>query len=169
MLGRRKDHGRGEGSSSPDEVYRNLRSLAIAAATELPAPPPEHPDVSGVVVDIPRDGGFITFVALTDDTTSMYTSSGGGTIGGGVHPDVAAATHALLARLQADLELFPPDDTDADPTDRYVQVTVLTPSGRRRAAIPNPAFWGEEPSGVLPLIVAIHGVISAVRTITPED
>jgi hypothetical protein len=61
----------------------------IPVANDLAPPSAAHPDISGVVVDVPAQGGFATVVGLTDDTTSMYTSTGGGTIGAGKHPDGA--------------------------------------------------------------------------------
>ena len=72
--------------------------------------------MSGHVVDIPARGGFATVVALTDNTTSMYTSVGGGTIGAGAHPNVASVTQALLATAQVYIEGFSmPDDPDLPP------------------------------------------------------
>ena len=38
----------------------------------------------------------MTLVALADGTTSLYFSNGGGMIGGGEHPRVAAATRRLV-------------------------------------------------------------------------
>lgn len=53
-----------------------------------------------MIIDIPAQGGCATLVALTDNTTSLYTSTGGGTIGAGGHATVASATHALLASAE---------------------------------------------------------------------
>jgi hypothetical protein len=82
--------------------YEGLRSTALSAvANGLQSPTDDHPDVSGLVVDIPVQEGFAAVVALTDNTTSMYTSVGGGTIGAGEHQNVASATQALLSSAQA--------------------------------------------------------------------
>jgi hypothetical protein len=82
----------------PPDVYDGLRTAALAVTqATVGRTPPDHPDVLGVVVDIPRQGGIASIVAMADGTTSMYTSTGGGTIGAGSHRSVAAATHALLA------------------------------------------------------------------------
>jgi len=77
-----------------------------AVAKGLQSPGEDHPDVSGLVVDIPAEGGFATVVALTDDTTSMYMSTGGGTIGAGGHQNVASTTQALLTAAQGQLGAF---------------------------------------------------------------
>ena len=64
--------------------------------------------------------------------------------------------------------MFPADDrVDLPPAD-FVQITVITPSGRCRASIPTAAFWGQEPSTVVDLIAAIQDVISAIRSAGPS-
>src|SRR5262245_15450288 len=153
---------------SPDRVYDGLRkaALKVTEATVGKAPP-EHPDLLGAVIDIPSRGGIASVVAMADGTTSMYTSTGGGTIGAGAHEAVARATHALLATLQELIEMFPADErVDLPPAD-MVQITLVTHVGRRRANVPAAAFWGNEPSTVVELIAAIHDVISAIRRIDP--
>jgi len=155
-------------SQSPDQVYDGLRTAALgvteAAVGKAPA---ESPDVLGVVVDIPRSGGMASVVALADGTTSMYMSTGGGTIGAGAHEAVVLASHALLATLQRLIEMFPADERVDLPQADMVQITLVTPAGRRRAGVPAAAFWGEEPSTVVELIAAIQDVISAIRGIDP--
>ncbi len=149
-------------------MYDGLRTAALEVTeATVGTTPPAHPDVLGVVVDIPSEGGVASVVAMADGTTSMYTSTGGGTIGAGSHQSVAAATHELLATLQRLLEMFPPDDrVDLPPAD-LVHITLVTAAGRRRASVPAAAFWGDEPSTVIELIAAIHDVISAIRGIEP--
>ena len=80
MLRRRDRSTRG---SNP---YEGLRTMALtefgrtAAATDTDT---DDDTLLGVVVDIPQRGGYATVVAMADGTTSMYTSTGGGVIGGG--------------------------------------------------------------------------------------
>jgi hypothetical protein len=158
---------RAKQSSAPQgHIYIELRSAALeVTGAILGSTPPEHPDVLGAVIDIPGEGGMASVVALGDGTTSMYTSTGGGTIGAGAHEAVATATHALLAKLQSLIEMFPPDDRMDLPTADLVQITVMTPTERRRASVPVAAFWGQEPSTVFELIAAIQDVISAIREV----
>ena len=60
--------------------------------------------MSGVVVDIPADGGgFATLIAMSEGTTSLYLSTGGGVIGAGQHPSVGAANRELRQTAQATL------------------------------------------------------------------
>ena len=65
----------GDGIPNP---YEGLRARALAAVEEgLGHPGPEHPNVWGVVIDLPTKGrtGF-TIVALGDGTTNLHMSSG---------------------------------------------------------------------------------------------
>ena len=170
MFRRRGGGGGADGPQQPVGPYEDLRNLALlrfgsdVSGVDLGA----HPDVVGAVVDLPgSNGGHATIVALADGTTSMYTSTGGGVIGAGEHAPVAAAALALLDRLQEILDLIPADDRTDLPSPEYLAVTVLTPAGRRRAHVPHAAFMGQEPSSVVPLLAAIHDVITAIRTHTP--
>lgn len=167
MLGRRRREGRG--SESPDEVYRGLRALAIdSPANGLALPSAGHPDVSGLVVDIPARGGFATVVALTDNTTSLYTSTGGGTIGAGEHAEVAAATHRLLSSVQAQLGAFK-EKSDLDlPPAGYARFHVLTPGGSRTEDIPEDCFWGRTPHPLMPVIAATQELLTAIRGASPN-
>lgn len=156
------------GSQSPAEVYDGLRTAALEVTeATVGKAPPEHPNVLGAVIDIPREAGMASVVTMADGTTSMYTSAGGGTIGAGAHEAVARATRALLTTLQALIEMFPADERVDLPQADLVQITLVTPAGRRRANVPAAAFWGEEASSVVELIAAIHDVISAIREIEP--
>lgn len=137
-------------SQSPDRVYNGLRTEALEVTEAvIGKAPPEHPNVLGVVIDIPAEGGIASVIAMADGTTSMYTSTGGGTIGAGTHDAVASATQALLAKLEGLIEMFPADERVDLPLPDMVQITLITPDGRRRANVPAAAFWGEEPSTVI--------------------
>jgi hypothetical protein len=129
--------------------------------------PPDHGNVLGAVVDIPAEGGMASVVAMADGSASMYTTTGGGVIGGGTHEAVKSAVHVLLVRIEGLIESFPEDErVDLPPTD-MVQITVMTPSGRRRACVPAAAFWGAEPSTVVELIAAIQDLMSTIRGAAP--
>ena len=126
-----------------DENYLGLRSMALHSIENgLPSPPPSHPWVSGAVVDIPSQGGFATLVALTDNTTSLYTSVGGGTVGLGSHQPVAEATHQLLAAIEPHLGEFWADENDDFSGAGFARIHVLLPDSRRVADIPEASFWG---------------------------
>lgn len=167
VLGRRK---RGSsGSERPDDVYRGLRSLALdSVANGLDLPGADHRDVSGVVVDIPAEGGFATVVGLTDNTTSLYTSTGGGTIGAGEHPEVAAATHRLLSAVQAQLGSFRRQDDGDFPPAGNVRFHVLTPAGSRSEDVPEDSFWGRAAHELMPVIASTQELVTAISQASPR-
>ena len=65
--------------------------------------------IAAVVIDIPTEDGFVTFAAFADDTTSFYTSAGGGTWRGAFRP--WPRPPESLAAAAAHVELFPEEDT----------------------------------------------------------
>lgn len=142
--------------------------MALDALSRLPAPASDHPSVSGLVVDIPSEGGFVTVVALTDDTTSMYTSTGGGVIGAGEHDRVAQATQALLRVVEDHQARFGTADGDELPRRGQVRFHLLAASGRRRADVPEDAFWGRADHDLMPVIAATQDVISEMRHASPD-
>jgi hypothetical protein len=149
----------------PANPYDGLRDLALnAVGNGLPPPSAEHPDVSGLLVDIPAQGGFVTLVGMTDNATSMYTSVGGGTIGAGERRSVAAATQALLAAVQSNLASFAAGDDRGLPAAGFVRFHVLSPSGARHLDVPEDCYWGRAPHELMPVIAASQAVVSAIRT-----
>jgi hypothetical protein len=120
----------------------------------------DHPRVHGVLVDIPAPGGWVTVVALGDNTTSLYTSTGGGTVGAGERPEVAASTHRLLTAVDACLESFGADDGGAFPPPGWVRLHVLTDEHLRRADVPEDAFWGRIADPLMHVIGAVQEVVS---------
>jgi hypothetical protein len=164
MLGRRPRR-----KPTTENAYDGLRNMALAAWDKgLPQPPSEHPDVAGLVVDIPAQGGFATVVGLTDNTTSMYTSVGGGTIGAGEHAAVASATHRALAVVQEHLASFRHADDKQLPPTGVVRFHVLTISGARRADVPEDSFWERAPHDLMPVIAATQDLIAAIRQASPS-
>jgi hypothetical protein len=167
---RRRRSRRDDSNASGEEMYGQLRAMALeAVANGLVAPTADHPRVSGVVIDVPSDGGCATLVSLTDDTTSMYTSTGGGTIGAGAHASVASATHALLAAVEQHFDQFTDDDDPALPPRGIVRFHLLGPAGRRTADLPDEAFWGRADHPLMPVIAAAQELIAAIRTASPDE
>jgi hypothetical protein len=99
---------------TPVAVYEGLRRQIIELGPDEVGlePSAELPTVWGLVMDLgfPGDsgsaGGTATLVALADGSTSLYLSNGGGIIGGGARPRVAAATLRLLGVLERQLDLM---------------------------------------------------------------
>lgn len=155
--------------AAPDEMYLRLRQMALdAVANGLSVPSPDHSDVSGLVVDVPAQGGFATFVALTDNTTSMYMSTGRAIIGAGEHASVGAGTQRLLAEVQGHLGMFKHRDEAGFPSPGTVRFHVLSPSTGRRADVDEEVFWGREPHPLVPVIAAVQDLVSAIRERSPD-
>ena len=74
-------------------LYSALREGALSAeriAAGIPDPPADAP-VWGVLMETSFPEGTATLFALSDGTTSLYLSHGGGVIGGGDHENVRQA------------------------------------------------------------------------------
>ena len=84
---------------SGESTYLNLRERALnLEPSEVGIHSSEAlPHVFGGVMDMAFPNGAATLVALSDGSTSLYTSGGGGVIGGGAHPTVVRETMAFLA------------------------------------------------------------------------
>lgn len=163
MFGRRKR--KATSSESPVDVYYGLRHNVLESATRgWIAPRPQHPRIAGVVVDVPTNGGFATLVALADDTTSLYNSVGGGTIGAGAHRSVADANCRLLTTIDEYLLGFAIGDDDALPQSGSVRFHVLGATSRSIADVPIESFWGRADHPLMPVIVATHDLISEIRS-----
>jgi hypothetical protein len=89
------------------------------------------PNVIGVVVDWSLGEDFATFVALADGTASMYTSSGGGTIGAGGQPGIDASGAALLRAAEDALNVFQPVESAGPPSPGRVTYWAMTRGGLR--------------------------------------
>jgi hypothetical protein len=126
VIGRRR-----RGESAPD-----LRARVFTVEPrEIGCGPDGGRHVWGVVVDMAIDNGVATVVSLVDGSTSLYTSSGGGVIGGGTIEPIGLASEALVYAAEREVELIPPapDDDRSVPRPGYVRFWLLTYAGVRMA------------------------------------
>jgi hypothetical protein len=149
-------------------VFLGLRELALDANRNGALASVARTGALGVVVDIPASGGFATLVALADNTTSLYLSTGGGTIGAGTHEAVASATQRLLAAIDANRESFAEVVNDALPPPASVRFHGLSAGGGFVADVPEDGFWGRVAHPLMPVIAATQELISAVSEVRPE-
>jgi hypothetical protein len=151
-------------------MYEHLRSMALDAVALGIEPPEEHPSVAGVVVDIPTgEDEYATLVVMGDGSTSLYTSTGGGTIGAGAHEQVREAATDLLELVDVNVAIFPATEATDQPPPGRVRWFVLTPDGRRVADMEDDVFWGRIRHPSTPLAAAAQQVIAALREATPPD
>jgi hypothetical protein len=125
-------------------------------------PSEEHPNVWGVVMDLGYPEGTATVVGLSDGTTSLYTSSGGGVIGGGAHPPVVEATMRWLLIAEDAVGALDSATEFPLPDANHVAFAVLTFGGAYRGAATEEALRDEEHS-LAPLFHAGHDVVTELR------
>jgi hypothetical protein len=151
---RRRDRGRAD----PATIFEELRDQVLLAS--LP-----EPGSWAALMEIGTGGGVASVVVVSDGTTSLYTSSGGGLIGAGDHESVAAANRAFLSTIQRLRAAIPATESFPLPLDDEIRFSVRWPDGTRGSAV---AVEEELASGDHVLSAAFdagHDVISAMREI----
>ena len=155
-------------AKEPQEEYAKQRWTALRSGRGGSIPwHSAHPDVYGVVMDQSRPGGWVTFAVLGDNTTDMYTSTGGAALGTGRLADVAAANQWLLTTAQAHLAAFATADDGGFPPYRIVRFHLLTGAAGRFADVPEAAFAGNMTHPLMPVILSMQGVINSMRLAAP--
>ena len=122
-------------------------------------------EVWGAVVDMAFPGGVASLVSLEDGTTSLYTSTGGGVIGGGAHPSVVEATLAFLDAVAVYAPQFSAADSDDVPEAGYVRFHALAFDGRRGVDALESELQSRT-NELWPLYYSGHQVITALRLAT---
>jgi len=125
-------------------------------------------DVWGAVMDMAFPGGVASLVSLEDGTTSLYTSTGGGVIGGGAHVPVVEATHAFLDAVAVYAAQFSPTDSDDLPEPGHVRFHALVFDGRRGADAEEGELQART-NELWPLYYSGHQVITALRLATQGE
>jgi hypothetical protein len=161
---RKRENKRRRGQTEADKVFLGLRAQLIegdpASFGLLPAG--RFPNVWGALMEQGISGAVASVVSLTDGTTSYYTSTGGGVIGGGAHAQVREATYAFLDAVEASLDLTTPTDILRLPEQDEVRFNVLAYEGPRSASAPRADLEaGSHPLGEL--FRTAHGVITELR------
>lgn len=105
-----------------------------------------------------------TLVCLSDGTTSLYTSSGFGIIGGGMHEEVVRATTKLLEVLDDHLAETSPSTEQALPAQGRTIIRALTNDGQRLFEASEDDL-GEGRSAMSPVFHAAHAVITQLRLV----
>jgi hypothetical protein len=103
-----------------------------------------------------------TLVAVTDGTTSLYFSNGGGFIGAGTHAAVAEASRRWLESGQAFLPQLAAITDPPLPSVGMSQFVAVTPAGIRAADAPEKEL-GEGRHGLSPFFYAAQEVITQIR------
>ena len=127
-------------------------------------PSDAYPNVWGALMETAYPNGVATLVALADGTTSLYTSTGVGVIGGGEHQSVAAETRGFLAELARHLDQLAPEEGDLPPAVGDVVIRALTYTGRLSVEAPQDELSSRN-HPLARVFYAGHRVITALRHI----
>jgi len=155
---------------SSSGAYPSLRHQALyTRRTEIgiPAPPPEAP-AWGILMETGYRGGTATLFALSDGTTSLYLTSGGGVIGGHTQEGVRQANAALIETANQYLQHLKPSESFPLPAPGQTIFYVLTDSGVLSGdGLEEDLGFGRHL--LSPLFHAGQRVITQLRLMLPED
>jgi hypothetical protein len=129
------------------------------------APTEALPHVWGMVMDIGVREGWASLVTLADGTTSLYTSGGGGVIGGGAHETVVEASGSLLQQVEANLHLFELTDDLDPPADGQTRFLVLTYDGTLGGSYATEHLSSSK-GPLAPFFAAANDLLTALRLAT---
>jgi hypothetical protein len=150
----------------PAALYAALRDqiLDLDPAAAGLAPPFAADGAWGCLMDTGYDGASVSLVALSDGTTSLYTSTGFGIIGGGGHEQVVRANLTLLSVLDQHLAAMPPAADASLPAAGRTVIRAFTPAGQRSIEAAEDDL-GNGLSPLSPVFGAAQAVISELRII----
>lgn len=128
------------------------------------SPGPDRRATWGVVMELGNGTGVASLVCLSDDTTSLYVSTGGGMIGGGAHDAVVHANQVLLDMTEAHLEGMTRGLDHALPAEGRVIIRALTYDGPFTfEAAEDDLGYGRSP--LSQVFYAAHGVLTELRLV----
>jgi hypothetical protein len=166
MFGRRLPK-RSPGEAGPEAIFVQLREslLGMDPATVGLVPGPGRPRVWAGLMDLgyPNDR-WATLAVVGDGTVSLYTSTGGGMIGAGPHPNVAAAADQWLATLDGQLALLPVTDPPGLPSPGQVVIRALLFGAQHAVTAPEDDL-GHRRHPAAPLFHAAQDVITQMRLV----
>lgn len=149
-----------------DDLRRRVLTLDPSECGLVPSP--LHPFLWGVVMDTTYPNGSATLVSLADGTTSLYLSSGGGTIGAGQHVAVAEATGRLLTVTERHLGLMHLSNDLAPPPTGSTKIIALGYHDVRSEQSAELAF-GSGNHSLSTVFHAAHGVITEIRRLSQPE
>jgi hypothetical protein len=129
-----------------------------------------QPIVYGIVMDMDVDGHTATLVSFSAGDTSLYLSSGGGTIGGSADPGVAAASRDFVAAARPHLAAMAAAPRQPLPGRGQTSFYLITTAGVRGSTRPTEALV-EGTDALAPLFMAgqrvLHLILQAGRRDRP--
>jgi hypothetical protein len=155
--------------TSPNGVYSSLRGGALStrrAEVGIPAPPRKAP-VWGMLMETGFPEATVTLFAVTDGTTSLYFSNGGGVLGGHAHESVREANAEFLETANRLSRHLTPTTTFPVPQTGHTVFYALTDSGILTGhGLEEDLGEGRHP--LSELFHAGHGVLTELRLISED-
>ena len=142
----------------PAAIFEDLRDQVLLA-------PLPQPDTWAALMEMGMGDGVASVVVVSDGTTSLYTSSGGGVIGAGDHASVADANQAFLATIDRHRAAIPPTESFPLPLDGEIRFSVRWRDGTRGSAAAGNDELASGTHALSEAFAAGHDVISAIREI----
>ena len=132
--------------------------------SELGLKPTEHlPHVWAAIFDWGMPSGGASIVVVADGTVSMYTSTGGGVIGGGAHDGVKMPAARFIKTVEAIVDSLSPSTDAPPPGPNEFALVALTYDGIRWGLVDLRLFQRTDP--LARAWVAGQDVITALREI----
>jgi hypothetical protein len=157
-------------NKSTDNPYESLRRMALDRTPETLGLkiPSDKTRVYGVVMDWHTGDGIATFAFLQTGDASLYTSTGGGVIGGGYHENVKKATLAFIDKAQTYLDKATKTETTPLPPENTVTFYFLTSKGKF-VVQEREGNFDNKSSQWLGLFIEANKVITELRLISEKD
>lgn len=114
-----------------DNAYEGLRNIAFSVSPDSLGLTlsKDKKEVYGVIMDWEMGGAIATTTAYMTGDASMYTSTGGGIIGGGQHQNVNSAAKQLIKVAQTYLDKAIKTETTPLPQTNIIRFYLLTNMG----------------------------------------
>lgn len=114
-----------------ENAYEELRNMAFTVSPDTLGLhlSKDKTEVYGVIMDWEMGGAVATTIAYMSGDASMYTSTGGGVIGGGQHQNVSSAAKQLIKVAQTYLDKAVKTETTPLPETDNVKFYLLTNKG----------------------------------------
>lgn len=156
--------------SDPTEAMMGLRLMVLqrSPAEFQFQPTTELPRVYGVLMDWPTSGTTVSVVSLCDGTTSLYTTTGFGILGGGFHESVTQASRVFLHWAEVCYEDTLRTDDLGYPPENRLRFYLMCYDGLRMFEETEDALMrGRNPRSAL--AGAAQDVITALREIHEQS
>ena len=161
--------GRLLGRNGPMDTYMGLRSTVLHAdLSSIAVAEGEWPGASVAMMEMPVGDAVATIVAVADGTVSLYTSTGGGTLGAGEYMSARAAGQRFL-RAAADHAPWMTQTTEFPlPTEGKVRFHVRTPDGDFTHEVAEDVLRGRRDE-LSPVYLAAQDVLTEIRLIAEAN